>query len=37
MQTFRKIHTYIAWCDRLCAAASLHPVSDPLLENTDLF
>lgn len=44
MQTFRKIHTYVAWCDRLCAAASLHPegcstgfsVSDPLLENTDL-
>lgn len=44
-QTFQKIHTYIAWCDRLRAAASLHPegcsggfsVSDPLLENTDLF
>lgn len=43
-ERFRKIHTYIAWRDRLRAAASLHPEgcstgfsgSDPPLENADL-
>lgn len=43
-ERFRKIHTHIAWCDRLRAAASLHPEgcstgfsgSDPPLENADL-